>query len=60
MNRERMVHLETLTQNIVGLFVAFIILTLGVYLFMKVFYYKLSSLLHRILEGIVLESCLDH
>lgn len=28
MNRERMVHLETLTQNIVGLIVAFIILTL--------------------------------
>lgn len=27
-NRERMVHLETLTQNIVGLVVAFIILTL--------------------------------
>lgn len=28
MNRESMVHLETLTQNIVGLIVAFIILTL--------------------------------
>lgn len=27
-NRERMIHLETLTQNIVGLIVAFIILTL--------------------------------
>lgn len=27
-NKERMVHLETLTQNIVGLIVAFIILTL--------------------------------
>ena len=27
-NNERMVHLETLTQNIVGLVVAFIILTL--------------------------------
>lgn len=48
-----------LSQDMIGLTVAFITLTLWCLPFMKVSYYKLSSLLHRTLEGIVLECCLD-
>ena len=58
-NKERIIHLETLTLQYFVLVVAFIILTLWVYLFMKAYLYKLSSLLYRTLEDIVLESCLD-
>ena len=58
-NKERIIHLETLTLRYFVLVVAFIILTLWVYLFMKAYLYKLSSLLYRTLEDIVLECCLD-